>query len=328
MVELSSSPILEACSLSRYYDVKRGFWEKEAQVKAVDQISFKLYPGQTLAVVGESGSGKSTLARLLLQMEKPTEGDLFFKETNVLNLTPSEQTAFRRKVRMIFQNPYGSLNPRWRIVDTLEEPLKLSTSLSVSERRDRIYTILKKVGLGSEVVARYPHMFSGGQRQRIAIARALILDPEVIVADEPTSALDVSIQAQILNLLLDLQQEFGVAYLFISHALSVVRYMADTLLVIYFGRVAEYGSAQAIFSHPRHPYTKGLLESTPELKVKTCVQKFPKVLKGELPSPFNPPLGCVFHTRCPLAISICKEVDPMLREFKGRIVSCHRAEEV
>lgn len=305
---LKEPPILEATLLCRYYSM----------IRAVDHVSFKLYPGQILAVVGESGSGKSTLARLLLQMEKPTAGTLFFKNTDVAHFTPSEQTTFRKKVRMIFQNPYGSLNPRWRIFDILEEPLKLSTTFDAQERQDKVYAVLKKVGLSSDLALRYPHMFSGGQRQRIAIARALILEPEIIVADEPTSALDVSIQAQILNLLLDLQQEFGVAYLFISHALGVVRYMADSLLVMYFGKVAEYGDAAAIFNHPRHPYTKGLLEST----------QFLKILKGELPSPFHPPSGCVFHTRCPLVIPMCKTQEPSLRAMRGGWVACHRAEEM
>lgn len=321
-------PILEATALSRHYTMKKRFFQKETVIKAVDQVSFKLYSGQILAVVGESGSGKSTLARLLLQMEKPTEGAFFFKNTDVTHLTGSEQMSFRKKVRMIFQNPYGSLNPRWRIFDILEEPLKLSTMLSAGERQDKIYAVLKKVGLSSDLVLRYPHMFSGGQRQRVAIARALILNPEIIIADEPTSALDVSIQAQILNLLLDLQQEFGVAYLFISHALGVVRYMADSLLVMYFGKAAEYGDAAIIFNHPRHPYTKGLLESTPVLHTKTTPRIFPKILRGELPSPFHPPSGCVFHTRCPLVIPICKTQEPVLRSMSGCWVACHRAEEM
>lgn len=322
-----SSSVLEACALGKFYHVKRGFFHKPALVKAAENISFKLYSGKTLAVVGESGSGKSTLARLIVQSEAPSSGSLFFKGQNVVSMDERERLGIKSKVRMIFQNPYGSLNPRWRIFDTLNEPLKLNTNLSSNERKDKIYALLKKVGLSEEVACRYPHMFSGGQRQRVAIARALVLDPEIIVADEPTSALDVSIQAQILNLMLDLQQEFGVAYLFISHALGVVRYMADDLLVMYFGRVAEYGASSQVFSKPIHPYTRGLLESTPILKTKGSITSVPTVLKGELPSPLNPPTGCAFHTRCPMAISICKENEPQLREVAGRWVACHRAED-
>ncbi len=292
----------------------------EAKVKALNSVGFSLDEKETLAIVGESGSGKSTLARLLVKAEQPSSGQLFFKGEDVSFLKGEKRRALQRHVRMIFQNPYSSLNPRWRVIDTLEEPLKLHSALSKTARRKKVYDILELVGLRPEQALRYPHMFSGGQRQRVAIARALILDPEIIVADEAVSALDVSIQAQILNLMQDLQNELSLAYVFISHDLGVVRFIADRLMVMYFGYAVEYGDANRIFTAPKHPYTRFLLSSTPQLRKK---QEDRQVLTGELPSPLNPPSGCPFHSRCPFASEKCRHEMPTIKQHEDREVACH-----
>jgi dipeptide transport system ATP-binding protein len=318
-----SAPVVEAKGLKQVYKVKRGLFKEPGQLQAVGGISFAIEPGKTLAVVGESGCGKSTLARMVTLIEKPTEGSLSLDGIDAVNPPSNYAGELRRMVQLVFQNPYGSLNPRKKVGTILEEPLAINTKLSSSERTERARAMMAKVGLRPEHYNRYPHMFSGGQRQRIAIARALMLSPKLVVADEPVSALDVSIQAQVLNLLADLQQEMGLAYLFISHDLGVVRHIAHDVLVMYLGHAVEQGPKDRIYARPLHPYTQALLSSTPGI---TGVKRKRIVLKGELPSPLNPPKGCVFSTRCPYVTERCKVERPQLRELDGRKVACHYAE--
>ncbi len=313
--------ILEARDLKRHYRVKRGLFRPPATVKAVDGASFTVSAGKTLAVVGESGCGKSTLARLLTRIEAPTEGTIHFDGRDITQAPKADEKALRRAVQMVFQNPYGSLNPRQKVADILAEPLLINTDTPKAERRDRAIAMMEKVGLRPDQADRYPHMFSGGQRQRIAIARALMLDPRVVVADEPVSALDISIQAQVLNLMMDLQDEFGLAYVFISHDLSVVRHIADEVMVMYLGRPVEQGPKDAIFASPRHPYTSALLAAMPRVHRGGAPDVPP--LSGELPSPMDPPPGCAFHKRCPLAQPRCAQEAPEPRHANGRMVACH-----
>ncbi|GAA0591073.1 peptide ABC transporter ATP-binding protein [Caenispirillum bisanense] len=320
------SPLLEARNLTKHYKVSRGLFKDDATVRALDGVSFRLHAGRTLAVVGESGCGKSTLARQVTLIEQPTAGEFLLDGRNLAGASGDDLKTARTKVQIVFQDPYGSLNPRKKVLSILEEPLVINTKMSQEERRDRAREMMRVVGLRPEFAARYPHMFSGGQRQRIAIARVLMLNPRVVVADEPVSALDVSVQAQVLNLLMDLQEEFGVAYLFISHDLSVVHHIADDVMVMYLGMVMEHGPKHVIFDTPAHPYTRALMASTPKINAHERAQKV--VLKGELPSPLNPPSGCRFHTRCPYVIDRCRSEVPAVREVAGRGVSCHRAEEV
>ncbi len=316
--------VVAARDLTRVYPIRRGPFREPATLHAVGGISFAIAPGRTLAVVGESGCGKSTLARVVSLIEMPSAGELNLGGTDAVKATPSQRRALRKSVQMVFQNPYGSLNPRKKIGAILDAPLAINTDLGAAERAERARQMLAKVGLRPEHYARYPHMFSGGQRQRIAIARALMLNPALVVADEPVSALDVSVQAQVLNLLADLQGDLGLAYLFISHDLGVVRHIAHEVLVMYLGLAMEQGSKQRIFSRPLHPYTQALLASTPGLAATGRRKRI--VLTGELPSPLNPPAGCVFSTRCPHAIDRCRNERPILRLVDGRQVSCHLAE--
>ncbi|HQR21969.1 MAG TPA: peptide ABC transporter ATP-binding protein [Burkholderiaceae bacterium] len=318
----AQAPVVEARELRQVYTVRRGMLREPATLQAVGNVSFALEAGRTLAVVGESGCGKSTLARMVALIEKPTAGTLRLGGIDAAGADHEARARLRQTVQLVFQNPYGSLNPRKTIGSILAEPLAINTSLSAEQRRARVDEMMRKVGLRPEHVSRYPHMFSGGQRQRIAIARALMLRPAIVVADEPVSALDVSIQAQVLNLLADLQREFGVAYLFISHDLAVVRHIAEDVLVMYLGLVMEQGPKERIFSAPRHPYTQALLASTPGMGL----DRSRAVLKGELPSPLAPPPGCVFSTRCPLADDRCRTERPPLRPLDGRLVACHYAE--
>ena len=319
-----SEIVVKARDLARYYQVSGGWFAKKRTLKALDGASFDLRSGSTLAVVGESGCGKSTLARLLTLIEPPTAGKLALTGHEVLHADKGRIRKLRKSVQIIFQDPYGSLNPRKRVGAILEESLKINTGLSAQERRERASAMLEKVGLRPEHYGRYPHMFSGGQRQRIAIARALMLSPKVLIADEPVSALDVSIQAQVLNLLMDLQEELGLAYVFISHGLSVVELIADEVMVMYLGRPVEQGEKEAIFDHPLHPYTQALLASTPFVDPARRAKRV--VLRGELPSPLDPPGGCAFHKRCPVAQPHCSAERPDLREVSGRLVACHEVE--
>lgn len=318
-----SNFILEAINLSKYYKVSRGIFQSDAIVKALDGISFRLQARKTIAIVGESGCGKSTLARQLTLIERPTSGELILDDHAVANVSDKERRHGRTKVQMIFQNPFGSLNPRKKIGTILTEPLLINTDLDAGARKNYVLDIMAKVGLRPEFYERYPHMFSGGQRQRIAIARALMLKPKVIVADEPVSALDVSIQAQVLNLLMDLQAEMGLAYVFISHDLAVVRHIADDVLVMYLGQPVEQGSKSDIFNRPLHPYSRVLMASAPRLDGK---KPHVPVIKGELPSPLNPPTGCAFHTRCPWVKDICTQERPSFRTIGTQKVACHFAE--
>ena len=321
-----TAPLIEARELSRHYQVSRGFFKPSATVKALNGVSFSLSAGQTLAVVGESGCGKSTLARALTLIEKPTGGSLKLDGTDAATASAAQTRALRQRVQMVFQNPYASLNPRKRIVQMLDEPLLLNTTLSRVERRERIVDMLAQVGLRAEHAQRYPHMFSGGQRQRIAIARAMMLQPGLLVADEPTSALDVSIQAQILNLFMDIQERTRIAYVFISHNLSVVEHIADRVMVMYLGRVVEFAPKAMLFAQPLHPYTRALLSATPSIDPARRAHKIRIV--GELPSPLNPPSGCAFHKRCPYAQPRCSEEVPQLRMVERREVACHFAESI
>jgi dipeptide transport system ATP-binding protein len=318
---MSEAPVLVATDLARYYHLSRGLFGHIAELKALDGASFTLSRRRTLAVVGESGCGKSTLARLVSMIETPTAGSLRIGGDDVTTASAHTLRRLRPKVQIVFQNPYGSLNPRQRIGAALEEPLLVNTNLSAAERRERAEAMMRDVGLRPEHYARYPHMFSGGQRQRIAIARALMLNPEILVLDEPVSALDVSIQAQVLNLLADLQERYNLAYLFISHGLSVVKHIADEVMVMYLGRPVEHGPARDIFAHPQHPYTRALLSATPVADPRRIKERI--VLKGELPSPLRPPTGCTFNPRCPLAFERCPRERPLLALSDGALVACH-----
>jgi dipeptide transport system ATP-binding protein len=323
---MSEQAIVIARDLRQVYKISRGFFKPADYLQAVGGVSFTLRSGKTLAVVGESGCGKSTLARMVSLIEKPHAGELRLGDVDVVSAPKAQRHALRRTVQLVFQNPFGSLNPRKKIGAILEAPLEINTDLSVAECAEQARAMLALVGLRPEHYDRYPHMFSGGQRQRIAIARALMLKPSLIVADEPVSALDVSIQAQVLNLLADLQQELGLAYLFISHDLGVVRHIAHDVLVMYLGHAVEQGEKKTIFTQPLHPYTQALLASTPGILGSGALRKH-NVLKGELPSPLNPPSGCVFSTRCPYVTPRCQTERPLLRSLAGRQVACHEAEQ-
>lgn len=313
--------ILQAENITRYYNVARGMFQQPAVLKALDGASFAMETGKTLAVVGESGCGKSTLARLVAMIEQPTSGKLNLLGKDIVGATPDTLKGLRPKVQMVFQNPYGSLNPRQKLGATLEEPLLVNSSMSKAERSERARAMMKSVGLRPEHYDRYPHMFSGGQRQRIAIARALMLAPEILVLDEPVSALDISIQAQVLNLLADLQEQYNLAYLFISHDLSVIRHLADDVMVMYLGRVVEQASRAELFKNPQHPYTQALLSATPAPDPERKRRRI--ILKGELPSPLSPPSGCTFHPRCPIAFEKCTKVSPVLVQRGNTSAACH-----
>ena len=318
--------VVVARDLRQVYRIGRGFLHPSDHLQAVGGVSFTLQAGKTLAVVGESGCGKSTLARMVSLIEKPSAGELQLNGVDVVHAQRAERHALRRSVQLVFQNPYGSLNPRKKIGSILEAPLQINTQCSSAECAEQARAMLALVGLRPEHYERYPHMFSGGQRQRIAIARALMLKPSLIVADEPVSALDVSIQAQVLNLLADLQQELGLAYLFISHDLGVVRHIAHDVMVMYLGHAVEQGDKKTLFTQPLHPYTQALLASTPGIMCSGPARKR-IVLKGELPSPLNPPSGCVFSTRCASVTPRCQAERPVLRELAGRQIACHEAEQ-
>ncbi|MBB4288532.1 dipeptide transport system ATP-binding protein [Rhizobium leguminosarum] len=309
--------VLEGRDLARFYTVNRGLFKADATVKALNGVSFSLHSGKTLAVVGESGCGKSTLARLVTMIEDPTAGEL------LIDGKPARvgDRSLRSQVQIVFQNPYGSLNPRQKVGAILDEPLKINTDLDAAARRRKVEEMMARVGLRPEHHGRYPHMFSGGQRQRIAIARALMLRPKVLVLDEPVSALDLSIQAQVLNLLMDLQKEMGLAYLFISHGLSVVHHIADEVMVMYLGRPIETGPAAEVFARPRHPYTAALLSATPIADPER--EKNRIRLQGELPSPLKPPSGCHFNPRCWKAQDHCRQVSPELRGEGAQQYACH-----
>lgn len=320
-----NAPLLDAINLKKYYPVKQGMFKAPKMVKAVDGVSFTLERGKTLAVVGESGCGKSTLGRMLTMIEHPTEGELFYNGQNFLVNDKATSTLRRQKIQIVFQNPYSSLNPRKKVGEILEEPLIINTSLSSRERKEKVLAMMAKVGLKPEFYDRYPHMFSGGQRQRIAIARGLMLNPDIVVADEPVSALDVSVRAQVLNLMMDLQEELGLSYVFISHDLSVVKHIADEVMVMYLGRCVEQGDVNQIFENPKHPYTQALLSATPKLDQTEKDERIK--LTGELPSPLKPPKGCAFHARCWKATERCKVEQPALTPYADtRKIACFMVE--
>jgi dipeptide transport system ATP-binding protein len=312
-------PVMEARDITRHYNVGGGLFRTPGVVKAVDGVSFRLAAGQTLAVVGESGCGKSTLARVATMLETPSAGAL------LIDGRPAGPES-GRQVQMVFQNPYGSLNPRKTVGSILMEPLAINHRGDAPAREAAARAMMAKVGLRDDQFGRYPHMFSGGQRQRIAIARALMLGPRVVVADEPVSALDVSIQAQVLNLLMDLQDEFDLAYLFISHDLGVVRHIARDVMVMYLGRPVEFGPKEQIFAWPRHPYTRMLLSATPSVDPRHRKQAV--TVRGELPSPLNPPPGCAFASRCPHADARCRAERPEPRDHGGTLIACHHTETI
>lgn len=314
---MKPEPVVIARNLSRHYEIKSGFFAQRQTIQALTEASFTLAAGQTLAVVGESGCGKSTLARLVTMIEEPSAGELTIGGQAA---SPDRWASLRDQVQIVFQDPYGSLNPRQRIGSILEEPLRINRpECDAAERVRRAREMLSRVGLREEHYDRYPHMFSGGQRQRIAVARALMLNPRVLVLDEPVSALDLSIQSQILNLLVDLQEQLGLAYLFISHDLSVVQHMADEVMVMYLGRPVEWGSKAELFARPRHPYTKALLSATPVAD--PMVRKQRIQLEGELPSPLNVPAGCAFAPRCWKAQPRCHQQRPKLDQGE-HVVAC------
>ena len=322
---MSAETVLRGEGLERRYTVGGGLFRPGGEVQALRGVSFTLERGRTLAVVGESGCGKSTLARLATLIEAPSAGRLEVDGTDPASADAATSRRLRRTVQIVFQNPYGSLNPRQKIEEILAEPLEINTDTSSSDRQRAVVDMLRRVGLRPEHAKRYPHMFSGGQRQRIAIARALMLRPKVVVLDEPVSALDLSIQAQVLNLLVELQDEFALAYLFIAHNLSVVRHFAEDVMVMYLGRAVEHGSRDAVFDAPQHPYTRALLVASPIADPARRGSR--SKLSGELPSPLRPPPGCVFHPRCPLQNARCREEVPKLQTLHGRLVACHAVEE-
>ena len=323
----AAQPIVEVRNLKEYFNINMGMFRTKP-LKAVDNVSFAIQPGETLGLVGESGCGKTTVGRTILHLYKPTGGEVLYKGRKIQ--TKADIQAFRNKASMVFQDPYSSLNPRMTVADIIGEPLDVHKLYSSrQERQERILELMGYVGLNSEHAARYAHEFSGGQRQRIGIARALAVNPDFIVCDEPVSALDVSIQAQVINMFAELQEKFGLTYLFIAHDLLVVRHISDRIAVMYLGKMVELADANEIYDHPLHPYSKSLLSAVPvpDPKIARANQRI--VLSGDIPSPLNAPSGCPFRTRCPYACEKCAESMPEFKEVSsGHFVACHRVDEI
>lgn len=322
-----TEPLLRVKGLKKYFPIKAGILGKHVgDVKAVDDVSFELMEGETLGIVGESGCGKSTTGRSIMRLLEPTEGEVYFEGKNITAMSKEELRKARRDIQMVFQDPYASLNPRHNVQKILEEPLKVHGIGDAKERKEKVEKLLGIVGLSSYHAQRYPHQFSGGQRQRIGIARALMTNPKLIIADEPVSALDVSIQAQVLNLMKDLQKELRLTYIFIAHDLGVVRHISDRVGVMYLGKMVELAASEDLYDEPLHPYTQALLAAVPvpdpDFKRETAL------LTGDIPSPANPPSGCTFHTRCPFKMDACTTQKPSLVEVKpGHSVACHLFDE-
>lgn len=317
-----SKVLVEVKDLKKEFEVKKGLMAKKQSLKAVDGISFDIHEGETLSLVGESGCGKSTTGRLVLKLLPLTSGKVIFDGADITNFDDNKMRPLRKNMQMIFQDPYSSLNPRIKVKDLISEPLLVHTDMSKKDRYDKVRELLEIVGLDGDNMEKYAHEFSGGQRQRIGIARALSVNPKLIVADEPVSSLDVSIQSQVLNLMQDLQEEFGLTYLFISHNLSVVEHISNRVCVMYLGRLVEIATRDDLYAAPKHPYTKALLSAVPIPDPEVKQNRL--ILKGDIPSPVNPPSGCNFHTRCPDCMEICKREAPPVKDFgNGHKAACH-----
>ncbi len=315
--------ILDVENLKVHFPVRKGILSRvHAHVRAVDGISLTLRKGETLGIVGESGCGKTTAGLAVLRLIEPTNGKIVFQGRDMAALNKSEMQSIRKEMQIIFQDPYSSLNPRMTVHRILSDPMKIHRAYEGKERQDRVAYLLEKVGLSPEQGKRYPHQFSGGQRQRIGVARALALNPRMIIGDEPVSALDVSIQAQIINLLIDLQEEFQLSYIIISHDLAVVEYICDRIAVMYLGKIVETGAYRALYTQPKHPYTQALLSAVPTVDMKTRQERI--ILTGDVPSPIDPPSGCRFHPRCPKRMEICDQTEPELKDVgEADFVACH-----